>query len=123
MTSAEGAGLGRTLRARLQREAESLGAATMAGRLYDLGRYPGLVEPAQAGDRVHGEVFRLADPADAFVWLDAYEGVTPDDPAREYERAVRMARLASGGEIEAWVYLYRGDLTHARHVTDGRWRP
>jgi gamma-glutamylcyclotransferase (GGCT)/AIG2-like uncharacterized protein YtfP len=123
MTAAAGAGLGGDMRARLQREAESLGEATMAGRLYDLGRYPGLVEAAGADELVHGEVFRLADPASVFIWLDAYEDVRPDEPASEYARVVRTARLMSGGEVEAWVYLYRGDIARARHVPDGRWRP
>ena len=123
MSSAESARLGRDMRARLQREAVSLGEATMPGRLYDLERYPGLVASPNAGDVVHGEVFRLSDPAGAFTWLDAYEDVRPNDPASEYERVVRTVRLASGDAIDAWVYVYRGDVARAWHVTDGRWRP
>jgi gamma-glutamylcyclotransferase (GGCT)/AIG2-like uncharacterized protein YtfP len=123
MSAAEGVRLGQDMRARLQREAASLGEATMPGRLYDLGRYPGLVASPDAGDAVHGEVFRLSDPANAFTWLDAYENVRPNDPASEYERVVRTVRLATGDEIDAWVYVYRGDVARARHVTDGRWRP
>lgn len=115
--------LGRSLRTRLQREAESLGAATMPGRLYDLGRYPGMVVPGLAGELVHGEVLRLSEPARALPWLDAYEGVRPDDTASEYERRVLPAILTSGEEIAAWAYLYRGDLTRARHLPDGRWQP
>ena len=123
MTSAGAARTGKAMRARLQREAESLGPATTAGQLYDLGRYPGLVALPQAADLVHGEVFRLIDPAGAFRWLDAYEDVTPGDPDSEYERVLRAARLASGDDLEAWVYLYRGDLTGGRRVADGRWQP
>ena len=124
ITAAASAPLGKTMRARLQREAASLGAATMPGRLYDLGRYPGLVESPDPAERVHGEMLRLADPAGALARLDAYEGARPGDPASEYERALRMARLASGGDdVAAWVYLYRGDLARVPHLTDGRWQP
>jgi len=124
MTAAASAPLGKTMRARLRREAASLGAATMPGRLHDLGRYPGLVESPDPAERVHGEVFRLADPASTLAWLDAYEGARPGDPASEYERALRTARLAFGGDdVTAWVYLYRGDLARAPHLIDGRWQP
>ena len=122
MTAAAGARLGKSMRARLQREGVSLGEATMPGRLYDFGRYPGLVETQKADELVHGEVFRLNAPMHSFVWLDAYENVRPNDPANEYERVMRAVRLVSGGEIEAWVYVYRGDVARARHLTDGRWR-
>lgn len=123
MTLADGAGLGRAMRARLQRDGKSLGAATMAGQLYNLGRYPGLVSPADAGDVVHGEIFRLGDPAGVLAWLDDYENARPDDPGTEYARVLRMARLASGEATEAWVYLYRGNPAGMQRLSDGRWRP
>jgi gamma-glutamylcyclotransferase (GGCT)/AIG2-like uncharacterized protein YtfP len=123
MTAAPHASLGAEMRARLQREALSLGAATMRGRLYDLGRYPGMVTGDGLDELVHGEVFRLNQPAGALAWLDAYEDVRPHDPTSEYERALRTARLASGGDIAAWVYLYRGNLERAPHIADGRWVP
>jgi gamma-glutamylcyclotransferase (GGCT)/AIG2-like uncharacterized protein YtfP len=101
----------------------SLGGATIAGRLYDLGHYPGLAISPGSDELVHGEVFRLSDPASAFTWLDAYEDVKPGDPASEYERVVRTAQLVSGDEIEAWVYVYRGNVARARRVAGGRWQP
>jgi gamma-glutamylcyclotransferase (GGCT)/AIG2-like uncharacterized protein YtfP len=120
MTAAASARIGKAIRARLHKEAVSLGSATMPGRLYDLGRYPGMVMAAAADEVVHGEVFRLDDPADALAWLDAYEGVKPNERTNEYERAVRIARLASGVDVAAWVYLYRGELV--RHLPEGRWQ-
>ena len=121
MTAASGA-LGRPQRERLRREAASLGVATTAARLFDLGRYPGLVLSTAAGDVVHGEVFELADPATSFAWLDAYEGITPGTADPQYERVERPVLLADGRRIAAWVYVYRHDLSAARPVVDGRWR-
>ena len=121
MTSAEGAGLGKPQRARLQREAVSLGEASIKGRLHDLGRYPALV--ASPNDMAHGEVFLIADPASSFQWLDAYENIVPGRAANEYERVAQPVWLATSEEITAWVYRYIADLPLASRVAEGRWQP
>jgi gamma-glutamylcyclotransferase (GGCT)/AIG2-like uncharacterized protein YtfP len=109
--------------ARLQREARLIGEASIPGRLYRIGRYPGLVEDSDPQQRVHGEVYALNDPAQALQWLDAYEGIQPGALDRnEYERVERAVRLASGEHITAWVYLYRKDVAPFRLIRDGRWR-
>jgi len=116
--------LGRAQRARLQRESRSLGAATMTrARLYNLGRYPGLVESDAASDIVHGEVVVLANPARSFFWLDAYEGVIRDKPeASDYARIERTVHLVKGGtELSAWVYVFLKDVAHRRAIASGRW--
>jgi gamma-glutamylcyclotransferase (GGCT)/AIG2-like uncharacterized protein YtfP len=122
MGSAAGA-LGKAQRERLQRESCSLGPATMAGaRLYDLGRYPGLVETGAASDIVHGEVVALTNPDCSLVWLDAYEGVIAGDPAAsDYARLMRSVRLAQGSEGSAWVYVFLRDVAHRCAIASGRW--
>jgi gamma-glutamylcyclotransferase (GGCT)/AIG2-like uncharacterized protein YtfP len=125
MSVAEVARMGADQRARLKREGESLGPATIAGRLYDLGPYPALVSPlGGVSGRVYGEVFRLADAGASLAWLDAYEGIVEGAPEKsEYERALRTVRIASGDELAAWVYLYRRSVAEARRLVEGRWRP
>jgi gamma-glutamylcyclotransferase (GGCT)/AIG2-like uncharacterized protein YtfP len=114
---------GHRMGARLMREARLVGAATLPGRLYRLGDYPGLAEVKDGAGIVHGEVFALPDPVAALVWLDAYEGLQPDDPdGGEYRRVQRMARLASGAEVGVWVYLYQRDVAGLVPIDDGRWR-
>ena len=114
--------LGAAQRARLQREAHRLGAATLAGRVYDLGRYPGLCEPAGPSDIVHGEVFHLLDPAASLRWLDAYEGIVPGEhDHNQYVRLVRSATLASGGIVDAWVYLLTRMPADRQLIDSGRW--
>ena len=105
----------------LMAEADSLGAASIAGRLYRIDWYPGLV-PGEG--RVHGEIFRLRTPAASLEWLDAYEGIVPGDGGQnrhEYERVRRPVTLADGRVVEAWVYLYLRDVSAATPVADGRW--
>lgn len=120
MTAAHASSMGQRERERLAREARSLGAATLAGRLVDLGRYPGLVV---GGDGVvHGEALRLADPEATLTWLDAYEGIVPGRrELAEYERAERTIRLQTGQDVTAWVYVYLRDIAAKAEIPGGRW--
>ncbi len=113
--------MGRAERTRLARESRSLGPATLPGRLYDLGTYPGLVEDG-GGGLVHGEVVLLEDAASSLRWLDAYEGIPPGAcEGEEYIRVERAAGLSDGSQIKAWVYVYKGSMSGGRLVPTGRW--
>lgn len=123
MSHASRAAIGGDERRLLHASATSLGAATVAGRLYDLGSYPGLVTSPDAADRVHGEVLELADPERLFARLDPYEGIDPARPdGGDYRRDLRPARLADGRELMAWVYVFRGPVAGCPRLADGRWR-
>jgi gamma-glutamylcyclotransferase (GGCT)/AIG2-like uncharacterized protein YtfP len=107
---------------RLRNEGRLVGSGSMPGRLYRVGRYPGLVEAAAGASRVYGEVYALADPVSSLAWLDQYESIVPNEEADgEYLRAERAVCLASGQDITAWVYLYQRDVTGLQLITDGRW--
>lgn len=99
--------------------------AEVRGELYHLPTgYPGLL----AGrDRVRGNVLYVSPEEYEQVLagldeLETYYG--PGDPRNEYERTVITARLHSGAEVEAYVYLYV-DEKYARAegtpVADGDW--
>jgi gamma-glutamylcyclotransferase (GGCT)/AIG2-like uncharacterized protein YtfP len=105
---------------RLASESASLGPATMSGRLYDLGDYPGAAPSADPADRVHGMAVRLRDPAESLRWLDAYEGCGEGDAEpHAYQRVIASALLKSGQAIDAWIYYYRWPLGSARHLPSG----
>jgi gamma-glutamylcyclotransferase (GGCT)/AIG2-like uncharacterized protein YtfP len=107
---------------RLRRQARLIGEATIEGRLYSLGRYPGLVEAVDGPYRVHGEVYDLSTPASSLRWLDAYEGIVPGKPGLSpYERVERPLQLASGETLTAWVYLYRRSVSRRPEVVGGYW--
>ena len=123
MRAAATVAMGRDMRARLDAEGDWLGSATLCGRLYDLGAYPGLVRSTRNGERVHGEVYRLRDPHASFVWLDAYEGLPAGQTrSHEYERVVDRALRRDGSIIEAWVYGLITEPNGARFVAEARWR-
>ena len=115
---------GHAMGERLRREARPLGEASIEGQLFSLGKYPGLVEAAGSGARVHGEVYALSAPAASLAWLDAYEGIVPGDgDQNDYARVERLARLATGEEISVWVYVYRKPAAASSLIPVGRWVP
>lgn len=112
---------GRAQRARLAAQARLLSKGSTEGRLYSLGRYPGLVLPGD-GSLVEGEVWELLDAALSFAWLDAYEGIVPGEhPHNDYQRVLRPVTLASGETVDAWVYVYRKPIDPAAQITGGNW--
>jgi gamma-glutamylcyclotransferase (GGCT)/AIG2-like uncharacterized protein YtfP len=110
---------------RLRREAHLVGPATVQGRLYRVSWYPGVVLSDDPASQVHGEVYRLSNPAGALDWLDAYESITPGPTGvaanDEYERRIVDARAADGAPLQAWVYVYKQSPTALIQVPTGRW--
>jgi gamma-glutamylcyclotransferase (GGCT)/AIG2-like uncharacterized protein YtfP len=113
---------GHAMSERLRSEARPIGEATLQGRLYKITWYPGAVASGNSSERVHGEVYMLENPDRALAWLDEYEGLVPGNPDQgEYERSEQPVRLATGLDLTAWVYLYRGDVAGLHSIPEGRW--
>ncbi len=122
MSWAKGA-LGLNERKRLSREARSLGPATLRGRLYELGQYPGLIISNVDEDVVHGEVFELFRPAVTLQWLDHYEGVRCErGELDDYRRETVEVTLADSAVVKVSVYVYRRSLRRARYLPSGVWQ-
>lgn len=108
----------------LEGSVEFLGRGEIAGRLIDLGSYPGLVKAVSAGQRVHGEIYRVRDTHALFARLDRYEGCSPACPRpHEYRRVLRPVVLEDGQALAAWVYEYIGPVTGGRWIPGGKYRP
>jgi gamma-glutamylcyclotransferase (GGCT)/AIG2-like uncharacterized protein YtfP len=101
--------------------ARYVGPAKARGRLYDLGRFPGLVEPQAEGDWVHGDLYDLgrASPS-TLAELDAYEQDESPLPAF-FERRLGEAMLADDTRVPAWVYWYRGEVSEGQRIASGRY--
>ena len=68
------------------------GAARLAGRLVDLGDYPGLLPPTNALQKVRGDLWELPEDGAILDVLDRYEGCHADDPdPHEYRRILCTA--------------------------------
>lgn len=96
-----------------------IGAASIRGRLYNVGPYPALRPAREPDDRVHGVVLEFADGGAALPLLDAYEEAVA---AQLYVRRRCRARLANGSTLRAWVYLYNQSVRGLPRIADGRWR-
>jgi gamma-glutamylcyclotransferase (GGCT)/AIG2-like uncharacterized protein YtfP len=99
----------------------SVHAATVEGRLLNLGDYPGMVLDRRAG-RVQGEFSVLADLCAALPHLDEIEEARPGgEPGGLYRRTLLPAKL-NGGRIErAWTYVIDAPGAHPR-IGSGNWR-
>jgi gamma-glutamylcyclotransferase (GGCT)/AIG2-like uncharacterized protein YtfP len=84
----------------LEKGARCIGTGQVAGRLFDLGAYPGAVSDAHG--RIAGEVYEIGAPE---LWrvLDSAEGP-------QYHRGEVGVRMDDGAERIAFIYWYRGRL-------------
>jgi gamma-glutamylcyclotransferase (GGCT)/AIG2-like uncharacterized protein YtfP len=104
--------------ARLRRHSCLVGYARVAGRLYDLGGYPGLARSRRAGEWVTGEVYRLRTPRLTLRSLDRYEsGAGPGRARFARERAI--AFLARGARRRIWVYRFVGPVHAESRIAGG----
>ena len=107
---------------RLLRKLRPLGPATVRGRLYDLGSYPGAVLDASSATRISGHIFALPAGGDVLHLLDDYEGFNAADPADSlFIRRACHAAMPDGNTRKCWIYLYNRRLGSARPIPGGKY--
>jgi gamma-glutamylcyclotransferase (GGCT)/AIG2-like uncharacterized protein YtfP len=104
----------------LAERARFAGAARVPGRLYDLGRYPGMTPPQHGDDWVHGDLYDLGDDKQTLSELDRYENAESPQP-EFFDRQCAEVTLADGGTAAAWVYWWRGNVDETRRIVSGTW--
>ena len=105
----------------LARAARFVSEARVAGRLYDLGSYPGMTLTPN-GRYVKGEVYQVnPEQWDRVIRrLDEYEACTESDPEpHEYRRELVHAELSLGQEVLAWAYVLNHPATGMREIPSG----
>jgi len=103
----------------LGRSARFVDTAIFPGRLFLVGDYPGAIPSSRPNEIVHGDVFRMRDPAAVLAELDAYEECGPEGSGSEYYRKQTAVTLGSGRRIDAWIYLYGRPTLGLRPVPCG----
>ncbi|MGJ4998179.1 gamma-glutamylcyclotransferase family protein [Bradyrhizobium sp. HKCCYLS3077] len=105
----------------LSANADFVAEASCRGRLYRIQHYPGLVLSEDAADIVHGELFRLHQPAPMLREFDMYEacGEGFEQPT-EYLRQRLSVTLPDGSAREAWTYVYNWPVDEAARIASGR---
>jgi gamma-glutamylcyclotransferase (GGCT)/AIG2-like uncharacterized protein YtfP len=102
----------------LQTRAIFIDSARMPGRLFDLGRYPGMVEADGAEEWVMGDLYELPPDTDLLRDLDRYEGADGTQSAL-FDRQPGEALLPNGRLVDAWWYRYRGSRFDAQRIVSG----
>jgi len=95
--------------------------AKVAGHLYDLGNYPGLIETRINAKKplVRVELYEILD-ADALGLLDEYESFFPESPGSSYY--LRKPVPLEGSEKQAWCYFYNESIEDCPLIESGCWR-
>lgn len=107
---------GRNDIARLRPTPEFVGRGRIAGTLYDLGAYPGVV--LGGAGRVMGEIYRIEPEVEAA--LDRLEEVAEDDSGEYIRRQVRLALDAQW--VDCLVYEIRPTrIAGSRVIESGDW--
>jgi gamma-glutamylcyclotransferase (GGCT)/AIG2-like uncharacterized protein YtfP len=106
----------------LAEQARFAGEARIPGRLYDLGRYPGMLPARGADDWVHGDLYELPDDQATLDALDQYESDESPQPSF-FDRQLAEVTDVGGGTITAWVYWFRGEVEESRWIASGRYQP
>lgn len=102
---------------RLQSGARHLGTARAAGRLYELGHYPGALFHPDDKARIVGDLFGLRHATRLLAELDRFEGIA--EPEALFKRIAIEVRLDQGGAIEAWAYGLTAAPALARRIANG----
>lgn len=101
--------------------ADFLGEASCRGRLYMIAHYPGLLHSTAEGDIVHGDLFRMRDPAALLAVLDDYESIGPEhEQPTLYLREMLPVTLADGSISQAWTYIYNRPVIETNRIASGR---
>jgi gamma-glutamylcyclotransferase (GGCT)/AIG2-like uncharacterized protein YtfP len=97
-----------------------VGSATIRGRLYDFGEYPGAVLDRTAKSSIKGELFELPNDDSALKALDDYEEFNRTDRKNSlFVRTRTVATLQGGRQLNAWVYVYNRNPGSARQIASG----
>ena len=106
----------------LEERGRWLGEAKMPGRLYDLGRYPGMTPPQGPQEWVHGDLYELPDDRATLDALDQYESDESPQPSF-FDRQLAEVTRGDRSPLTAWVYWFRGDVDEERRIISGRYAP
>ena len=94
--------------------------ATMAGRLYTIIDYPGLVDAEKDTDLVIGEVYTFEGDESRLADIDDFEGCAPHSPEPHlYKRNREQAHLKDGTIVDAWVYRYNFPVSENMLIRSG----
>src|ERR1700676_5179563 len=104
------------------RRLRPVGQASVRGRLYDLGEYPGAVLSEKSRSVIRGEVFELPGDRNTLTSLDNYEGFERGKRSSSlFLRRAWPVLMDDGTRAQCWVYVYNGTMKDAHPGRRGRY--
>ena len=106
----------------LSSSARQVGAATVMGRLYNIGEYPGAIPDETTTFLLKGELYELDESlaTKVLMQLDRYEGYSPRrKKASEFYRAKTIAYTEDGTAVYCWIYWYNHSLRGKKRIYEG----
>jgi gamma-glutamylcyclotransferase (GGCT)/AIG2-like uncharacterized protein YtfP len=105
---------------RVLKRLKRVGSATIQGRLYDFGEYPGAKLSQSPKNFIKGEVFELPSNNSVLKSLDEYEEFYEADKKNSlFVRAKTIANLTDGRRLKSWVYVYNRSPGRAPLILSG----
>jgi len=98
--------------------AEFVSAGKVAGRLYSISWYPGLVLD-RGPESVEGDVYRVG--ASQLAALDEFEGISANEIEGAEYRRVRTEVTTGDGVVVAWSYEWKGPVEESKRIQSGDW--
>ena len=111
-------------------DAKYIEDASMSGKMYSMGGFPGMIESDGLCDSVFGEIYEIEDRH--LPGLDSLEGYNKNNP--EYSMYIRKelpyysTRHGEDGfnytsiRGNAFVYIWNDDVRGRELIEDGTWR-
>ncbi|MET0465791.1 MAG: gamma-glutamylcyclotransferase family protein [Chitinophagaceae bacterium] len=97
------------------------GDATVQGKIFDMGEYPGAI-PGDDDSVIVGELYQIKNERE-FAWaicqLDDYEGVHVEAHESPLYRREIVQVSSGSSSIPAWIYWFNGDVTGKPLVASG----
>lgn len=109
----------------LAKYAEFSSEATVKGKLFDLGEYPGAVPSRRTDDRVAGELYAIdVDHAEELLKvLDTYEEFDPEDKNDSlFVRDVTEVYGEQQKPLKAWIYWWNGEEDRKAEIPSGDYK-
>ncbi|MCW1887836.1 gamma-glutamylcyclotransferase [Luteolibacter flavescens] len=98
--------------------ADFVSSGKVAGKLYAITWYPGLV--LQGEGTVDGDLFRVG--RDQLVALDEFEGISANEiEGAEYRRVKTEVATADDQVFAAWAYEWIGPVDESKRIISGDW--
>ena len=103
----------------IQKISHYVDKAKIHGIMYDLGRYPGILEDPKS--YVYGEVYAMENK-DALQSTDKYEGFDPKDLENSlFIRKITTAFCDDESQIPVFAYFYNYDVKYSQKIPSGIW--